>query len=1259
MPFDVTAPLPAPTGLRMGEPTRSPGILETAGAALRQDNILGSIVSSERLRSTMDGGFYDIDRNYNVFDDVEGYEDHLDAFENVFNSKAAVAVKADIDREMKDRQTLAASGWTGFAMSMGASVLDPTILLPGGALVKGGRAGYAAGRSALNVGAAAAVAATLQEGGLQASQELRTADESALNIGGSALLGGFLGAGASRIMTAVEHRAASAAMKAAERPDFDAATDILHQELTEMAGSPHSAGAAAAHAETLDDLSIAGKAASKVANATAQLNPLLRTMTSPSTAVRKIASAMMETPVYLKKNLTGAGDTAAETSMHEFTRGAVTQALEAQQKAYLTARKSGAVMTRKEFREAVGKAMRRGDQSNIPGVSEAAQAWRSNVIEPLKNRAIETGLLPADVHVSTADSYFTRQWNRPAIEASEGEFRGIVRNWLAGSLDAAMKADAARADRRIKSLMTQKGELETGILRREENTRRRLESGEITPDDFSEDDIVGLVKRFNSGERPAQPQTLSQWLKAQRGGIFDATGDLSSVFPDARKVPGLLRKSLKGKLNPSGGEGLDDIVLRAWEEGFLNDAGTVRHGARDTVAERPSIRDFLDALDADLRGERVVRHTDLDAARSADDFDRVISALDRIGVDFSRPMFGTSDAMKNIAHTINRVLDDLDREKIGRLDASMADHQQRGRFDFLNDADREEYLDEIVDDVFAKVTGRAVDGNVPTNLVVAKRGPLKERTFNIPDDLVERFLDNDVEFVGRRYARIMAADIELTERFGDPTMKGSVETIRAEYGALREALEADQAMPPVDKAKQLKALNKRERSDIKDIEAARDMLRGQNRPEIQHTAWARTLNAANTFNYVRALGGVLAASLTDAVRPAMVHGLTAYMRDGIGPLVRNMKAVKMSRHEAKLAGAISEKMLASRLATMAEITDPYAMNSPFERFLENAAAGFTKMTGLLHWNDFQKGIAATMIQNRILANAEKAAANGFDSLPAKERAYMGFLGIGQGKAEDLGKLFASYGETLDGVRVANSEVWGDDAVAAGLRRAYRAAINKDVDSIIVTKGVGDVPLFMSTPVGRALLQFKSFAIASNQRVLIRGLQEDTTRFVSGIVGMTTIGAFIYMLKQLESGREISDNPGTWIAEGLDRSGIFSVGFEINNALEKIGAPGAYQAASALGALAVPGADRQQRASRYAVRSKVGSLLGPSFGGATDIAGLLGLGFENMQRAAAGEDMVLSEGDVSAARRLTPFASLPYWRWVIDGMIVPEIKDSLK
>jgi hypothetical protein len=38
---------------------------------------------------------------------------------------------------------------------------------------------------------------------------------------------------------------------------------------------------------------------------------------------------------------------------------------------------------------------------------------------------------------------------------------------------------------------------------------------------------------------------------------------------------------------------------------------------------------------------------------------------------------------------------------------------------------------------------------------------------------------------------------------------------------------------------------------------------------------------------------------------------------------------------------------------------------------------------------------------------------------------------------------------------------------------------------------------------------------------------------------------------------------------------------------------------------------------------------------------------------------MTEGDVGTVRRLMPFASLPYWRWLIDGVLVPEAIEAVR
>ncbi|NIP57385.1 MAG: hypothetical protein GWM92_04265, partial [Gemmatimonadetes bacterium] len=66
--------------------------------------------------------------------------------------------------------------------------------------------------------------------------------------------------------------------------------------------------------------------------------------------------------------------------------------------------------------------MRRGDESIIPEAQRVAQTFRAEVFEPLKNDAVARGLLPEDVSVDTALSYFTRVYDREKIKAFRPEF---------------------------------------------------------------------------------------------------------------------------------------------------------------------------------------------------------------------------------------------------------------------------------------------------------------------------------------------------------------------------------------------------------------------------------------------------------------------------------------------------------------------------------------------------------------------------------------------------------------------------------------------------------------------------------------------------------------------------------------------------------------------------------------------------------------------------------------------------------------------
>lgn len=1001
MPFDQNAPKLAPQTVGVAEfDTPDPSFLDTVSAAFRQENTIGSYLAS--ARRTVDD-FNAVDMQYNVFDDVrrDGMEKYADRFEKVYNPDAYRAVKSDIEKETRDRQTLAASGWTGAALTATASIADPTLLIPGGALVRAGRAGFSVGRSALAVGTAAAAGTAIQEAGLQATQETRTPTESAFAIGGSAILGSLLGAAGAKFFSKGEWERFGSTLKT-ELEDHVPDPDAIVETIVSRA---QSAGAASVDDLKLDDLGVGGpKIAQAVAKATAaaRVNPGIQTMLSPSKAVRETYTKMVDNPIYSKMNMEGATlGSDVENLVKQYDRGALGQWIGSARSLYREAKDTGYRGTKQEFYEAVAKAGRRGDfDAGSEQVTKLAQLAREKIFNPLLNRAQELKLLPDDVKPETAPTYVTRLWNREKLIGEEPQFREIARNYF--------------------------------------------------------------------------------------------------------------------------------------------------------------------------------------------------------------------------------------RQEIGRIPLDK-------RPDFVSKADMDDYVEEVVTSVFNNLTGKNA-GDVPSWLVPVKRGPLKERTFKIGDELIEEYLDNDMEMILRRYSRTMAAEVELTGKFGRADMKDQLEAVSHEYEALRKG---------VTEPKELEKLHASEARDLTNLEAFRDMIRGTYRAAEEGESWSKLTRAALAWNYMRLLGGVTMSSLTDSARLIGVHGVRATMREALPALVSNLKAAKISKADARDLGAVTETVLQSRLASLAELNNPYGRGSKFDRFLSNTTNVFTKATGLSWWNDTMKTMASVMTQNRILRNA---AVRDYSKIPAHEKAYMAYLGIDETMAQRIADQFDKFGVKEQGIHGANVEKWTDDLAL----RAYAAALNKDVDRTIVTKGVADTPLWMKTNWGKLIMQFKSFGLASHQRVLIAGLQERPHRLAEQMVLSSSIGMMVAYLKFMERGdfdeaQKLVDNPGKWIADGLDRTGILFLLTEPWNTADKVissyGGPN--MGMSRLFSEIAGDEDSSGGPSRFASRNATGAVGGPSVGMFEDLANI----------AAALGKGDFNRGSVNAAIRQIPGATLPGIRSAIHVGLKPALHEA--
>lgn len=406
--------------------TQDQQVQRSRDAAFRLDNSLGSFIASAPFSQ------FDKVDGYNPFDnnaaDLTGYEDYADSFIDAGSPEETMAIKHRIDNQMQDRKFLSEAGGAGIISSMAMGLVDPinvaSVFVPLGAVERGGSAISTAARfAAANAGAGVASELSLNE-----TQETRTLGQSTMNVVVDAMVGGILGAGAQVLAGAGVREAVNASVSANLR-----GTD-----------APQSIGAAQVFNTTLDQEQLAGLG---LFNKTLSINPGGRLAQSPARSSRAINQQLAENNYFFAKNDEGlATFTAAETKIKQYDTMLYKQ-MENTKDAYQAYSKNirttgGKRMNFVDFNEAVGAAMRRGDQSDIPEVAQAAASIRP-IFEETKVRMQELGILPEDVSVSTAQSYLPRVYKFDKILSDRTEFRGRIATWLRGiSYGGAEKATA-------------------------------------------------------------------------------------------------------------------------------------------------------------------------------------------------------------------------------------------------------------------------------------------------------------------------------------------------------------------------------------------------------------------------------------------------------------------------------------------------------------------------------------------------------------------------------------------------------------------------------------------------------------------------------------------------------------------------------------------------------------------------------------------------------------------------------------------------
>lgn len=1066
-------------------------------AAFRIDNSVGSLIA------TIPFNQFEAVEGYNPFEEdntLAGYEDYADAFIHSQSPLETSAIKQRIDRQIQDRTLLAEAGGAGFTSSLAMGVIDPinvaATFIPGGLAVRGGSVARTAGTLALsNAGAG-----VLSETALSATQETRTLAESALNVAFDATLGGVMGSA----IQLVKNRGALAAKF---RNDVIGEQQTQPQNIPNNIPGDRSIGAAEVFDTTLEQEAIKGPS---FVNRTMNVSPVGRVAQSPSKIARQVNQQLAENNFTYAKNEEGiASFGAVETAVRRFDALIYKQVESTRDyyKQYKQAARTGGDtrMSHIEFSEAVGDAMRNGDQHAIPQVAEAARAIRP-IVEQTKNHMVELGILREGVKVTTAESYFPRIYKFDKILSDRSEFKKVIADWLGETNQIAVNKAQGSLDKAVAG------------IERAENARPAA-------------DKLGAEIREAESWSGKKTELLSEVDKNIR-----LIGEKQAVTDELSALRGLEKQTKK----------------QAKRQAQLERKLSAIDSAEQTL---PKLQRHLEILDKprQFRNEhaRLSRH-----ANSLTRFDRRRQA-----------------AMRR--------MEPMDREG----------------------------LEAAADDIINKIIG-APAGIVPGELIpdglTKHAGFTKARTLNIPDERIKDFLESDVNYVMENYIRQVAPEIELTKRFGRIDMDGQIKAITEDYNRL-----ISEAATPKERTK----LEKRREADLRDIRAMRDRLLGTyGAPKDPASFFVRAGRVARHVNFLRLLGGMTISSLPDMARPIMQHGLRSALKP-LGKMMTDISKMRIAKADLREMGIGLEYALSSRSKVIADLNDPYIRRSFLERGLEWSSQKFGNFTLMNQYTDTMKMWSGLITQSKVL-NAAKAV-DGGKKLSKKEITKLAHIGIDESMLRRIADQYSRHGEDLDGLLTGHSHLWDDRVV----REAFQSAILKDVRTTVITPGIGDTPLMMSSELGKIVMQFKTFFFATHNRALVSGIQSGDASFYYGALLQVGLGSLVYVLKSMMAGREINTDPANLVKEGLDWSGMMGWLGEPNNVLENLSG-GTYGMSAMFGG---------PPASRYQSRNGIGALLGPTFDLGGDIknitAGVLNGEFDDRE--------------VRSVRKLLPFQNLFY------------------
>lgn len=496
----------------------------------------------------------------------------------------------------------------------------------------------------------------------------------------------------------------------------------------------------------------------------------------------------------------------------------------------------------------------------------------------------------------------------------------------------------------------------------------------------------------------------------------------------------------------------------------------------------------------------------------------------------------------------------------------------------MTEADFADIADEMIGHVQGLKDGLAYRMRMPLT-----KGPLKYKKLDfIPQEELAPWTKTRASEVTDTYLKSITPEIEFHKEFGGVELKSEIAAINAEY--------ADLINKTTDPKKVVKLQAQRD-NDIKDIEALVGRLRGTyGRPTDADGIITNALQVSRALNVVTKLGGTSVSMLPDLGRITAIRGFRKAFSEALLPMINNMKGFKASVEEARRSGAIWETVLNNnRALNMAELVQPSYGSSRIQRGLQALTDRYSKWNLTNYFEKVKRQMSSVLIQNEMVDSINKVVTG---KISQKQIEQLAASGIDEVAARRIAKMLGEHSEMSGSTVIANTQKWTDRTAVD----AYHAALNRQILLFNTAPTIGTRPRFMSSEIGKTLLQFESFNLAATSKIMVAGLQQADARTMSSMLSMVSAGMMVYAYRQLANGHKLSDDPSVWIAQGFENSGIFGAMSSVNDRLAKV-TNGRIRAGAFIGA---PGYGSQRGVDPY---RSFAALLGPSGQTAVDFLNL--------------------------------------------------------